>query len=220
MTPGNAFDGIPRRQECSAGFTLLELLVAMSLLALIFTMMAGGLRFGVAAWERGGEESQRADELRRVQTLLRRQLEQIRPLTDPVHRRERYLAFRGADDGLRFVGPPPAQVAKPGLYLYEVSKAPSSTGAALRLSWRQLQPDLSDYREDREMKGTILVDTIDSATLEYFGRRTANEPPSWHQSWSERAHLPQLIRLVIRYPGDDPRFWPRLTVAPQLQSIR
>ena len=53
MTARFASSGSPKSQR-QAGFTLLELLIAFTLLALIMTALTGGLRFAGKAWE-GGE---------------------------------------------------------------------------------------------------------------------------------------------------------------------
>ena len=69
--------GTARRAE--AGFTLLELLVSMTLLALLAIAMFGSLRFGARAWDRSEAHGAGMEQVRLVQQLLRRDLEQAYP---------------------------------------------------------------------------------------------------------------------------------------------
>jgi prepilin-type N-terminal cleavage/methylation domain-containing protein len=64
-----------RNDPSDAGFTLLELLVAMTLLGLLMTVVFGGLRFGARAWERAETDSSGTDEIRLAQSILRHELE-------------------------------------------------------------------------------------------------------------------------------------------------
>ncbi|MEL6209656.1 MAG: prepilin-type N-terminal cleavage/methylation domain-containing protein, partial [Pseudomonadota bacterium] len=64
-----------------AGFTLLELLIAMTLFGLVGIMAAGGVRFGLAAWERGSEHAGAAIETRQALKAVRRLLNAARPLS-------------------------------------------------------------------------------------------------------------------------------------------
>ena len=64
----------PTRSRSTAGFTLVELLVAMTLIGLISVALFGGLRFGARAWEAGNERAESFSQLEVVQSLLRREL--------------------------------------------------------------------------------------------------------------------------------------------------
>ncbi|MDH3594369.1 MAG: prepilin-type N-terminal cleavage/methylation domain-containing protein, partial [Rhodospirillales bacterium] len=67
----------------SGGFTLVELLVALTLLGLIFVALFGGLRFGTRTWETGNQRSEAFAEVEVMQSLLRRQLAQAVTLRTP-----------------------------------------------------------------------------------------------------------------------------------------
>ena len=54
------------------GFTLLELLVAITIFGLLSVMMYGGLSFGARAWQRAGQADTRQSDVQLVQSLLRR----------------------------------------------------------------------------------------------------------------------------------------------------
>ena len=73
-----------RRQ---AGFTLVELLVAMTLLAFLSVSLFGGLRFGARSWEAVVDSSAERDDIASTQTFLRDRLAQLM-LPTPGRRRD------------------------------------------------------------------------------------------------------------------------------------
>ena len=128
--------GLPAARPAGAGFTLVELLVALTLVGLISLVLFGGLRFGTRAWEAGtsrGEESRR---VAIVQSLLRRQLSQaVLPA-----RRSREVdapqAFDGAAESIQFVAPLSAHVGFGGLYRFELAVERAAARRRLVLRWQ------------------------------------------------------------------------------------
>ena len=59
-----------------AGFTLLELVVAITLIGLILVVLYGGLRLGLNGTDSGEQRAEASNRLRLVQEFLRRQLAQ------------------------------------------------------------------------------------------------------------------------------------------------
>ncbi len=79
-----------------AGFTLVELLVAMTLLAFLSIALFGGLRFGARSWEAVIDSSAERDRIASTQTFLR---DRIGQLTLPGAGR-----LRDIDDDRRLIG--------------------------------------------------------------------------------------------------------------------
>ena len=65
------------RDTTDTGFTLVELLVATSVLALLSVVLFGGMRFGARAWEAGEASIERTGEVEAAQDLLRRTFSEI-----------------------------------------------------------------------------------------------------------------------------------------------
>src|SRR5262245_56778931 len=68
------------RATRQAGFSLVEVLVALVLLGLLSMALFSSVRFGVTAWQRGGERSDQIHTSMLVQDLLRRLIGQAYPL--------------------------------------------------------------------------------------------------------------------------------------------
>ena len=61
----------------SSGFTLLELLISLTILAVIVVIVFGALRVGVRAWEKGEKDIDARQRHRIVLDLFKRQLTSI-----------------------------------------------------------------------------------------------------------------------------------------------
>ncbi|MEE9250386.1 MAG: prepilin-type N-terminal cleavage/methylation domain-containing protein, partial [Alphaproteobacteria bacterium] len=65
------------------GFTLLEVLIAMTLLGLIMMLLFGGLRLGTRAWETNSDRVEEISQIEISHQIIRRMLAQAYPLVDP-----------------------------------------------------------------------------------------------------------------------------------------
>ena len=90
----------PRR---AGGFTLLEVLVAVTVMGLILTAAFGALRLGSRSWEAGITRATETEERRSVASVLQRQFAQALPLTWPENDRDKRLAFDGGGRQGRFI---------------------------------------------------------------------------------------------------------------------
>ena len=188
-----------------AGFTLLELLVAMTLLGLIGAMAAGGFRFGLAAWERGSETGMAATEASQALKAVRRLLDGARPI--PLRAQvdqEPAILFTGTPDHVTFAAPLPAAVAPPGDFLVELRLA----GDQLMLRATPLghaSPTL-----DTESLSAVLVEGLSGARFRYFGpvpvgNGEAEIPPMrWQPVWAGRTVLPRLVALDLDWADNTP----------------
>ena len=210
------------KQRGQRGFTLLELLVAMTLLGLIMVLLFGGLRLGTRAWESGDERSEELARLEVVQGFIRRQLSQAFPLVVSLDRAERRISFAGRPDRLEFTTLMPTHLGVGGFHRLVLSVA--ADGAERRLVMRRRlfqsgmeyaveQPDAEDDAE------TVLLDQISGAAFSYYGAMDADEEPEWRDTWEEARSPPLLVRLDVTFAEGDRRYWPELVVRPRTGSL-
>ncbi len=207
------------------GFTLLELLVAMTLLAIVMVLLFGGLRLGTRAWESGEERSEELARLEVVQGFIRRQLSQAYPLVMPVNRAERRISFTGRPDTLEFTTLMPAHLGVGGFHRLVLSVAAvTADGAGKRLVMRRRlfqpgvddSPGLPDAEDEHE---SVLLERISGAEFSYYGATEANEEPEWRDAWEGAPSPPLLVRLGVTFPKGDRRYWPELVVRPRIGSL-
>lgn len=199
------------------GFTLVELLVGLSLLSLILLLLFGGFRFGLRAWEAGGDRIAAVNEIEMAQHLLRRQLAEAQPVTIGSLSQGVPTLFQGDDAGVTFVSPLPAHRGVGGFYVFSIATREDRGGRQLLLRWRRFRPDTvagSDFDPKDE---SVLVNGIESIAIEYFGQPTVATSARWLQRWDGTVGLPQLFRLRVAFPRGDVRRWPEFVVSPRLR---
>ena len=204
------------RQRRDGGFTLLELIVAMTLLGLIVALLFGGLRFGARVWEAADQRIDESSELQVVQSFMRRRLGQATPLALPDSRVTRRVAFEGTPESVTFAALMPAHLGLGGFYWLSFYADESSDGRRLVASWRLFQPERDAFAEAEAVEKTVLVDRISAVEFSYFGPRDRGQSPEWRDRWEEIGSLPTLVSVRVSFAGSDGRSWPGLVVAPML----
>jgi general secretion pathway protein J len=184
-----------RRSE--AGFTLVELLIAVTLLSLLSVALLVALRVGIRA-ERAGSVRLEAEEGTALAlSYIRAQLGDTRAALEADNTGRSVVVFDGAADHVAFVAPLPARVNLPGLHLIEIMAVRAALGPELVIRARPYRPPNilpADIPEKR------LIPGLGAVEFAYFGATNSNEPPSWHDEWQDMVGLPALVRLRVSDP--------------------
>lgn len=197
-----------RGKHCR-GFTLIELMIALTLLGLLAMALSGGFRFGLRAWERGQAHATADDEIRVAQSTLRRELQRSYPYFLGDANGHAHVDFRGTADSLVFLGPPPAALVDGGWARIAVQSELHNGKQDLVVS---VQPELAASSPEREH----LLDGAQSIAFAFYGKYGEENVPRWHERWEDGAVLPQLVRLDVAFPDGDPRHWLDFVVAPRV----
>jgi len=208
----------PRRRTthaAQAGFTLLELVIALSLLALMSGVLYGALGFAGRSWEGGEAKAEATAGMRLTHEFLRTQIEGQHPLR--MNKLPEFpLVFGGSRDELRFAAPLPARVSGGGIWYYRLAVA--REGDRERLVLQRVVPDLdgSVVPEFGQADRSILAEGIAELKVGYFGRdpgAAAAMAPTWRERWDDPQRLPLLVRIDVSPRRGQP--WPTLVVAPR-----
>jgi len=209
-----------RESKSIAGFTLLELLIAISLIAIILVFIVGSLRFGRRAWE----VADRMDEttsLVAAQHYVRDILSEAEPIGTPDGQGRLRLAFQGSQDRVEFVANLEGHTTVAGLHKISLGLLGADSSVdrprSLVVDLRLFRPAPKDEEQAPPLEQRELVVKVQSLSFRYFGRMTDMEEANWHREWKDAARLPQLIGLSLTFFDQDPRQWPELIVAPQLR---
>ncbi|MGE5506302.1 MAG: type II secretion system protein J [Actinomycetota bacterium] len=187
------------------GFTLLEVLVAAALFALVMILAGQGTALVMRGWRDGAAEAARAGEVVAAQRLVRRLVESARPA--------------------RLAGGEPAFFGGPKrLRLVAVPMGGTATAVELRLTASGLEAwsaalDPGDPDPARPPAGgEVLVAGINGGAFTYWGAAQPGLAPAWHDRWTDGTRPPLLVRLQLHFPAGDRRRWPDLVAAPMVQA--
>jgi general secretion pathway protein J len=194
------------RRTWTAGFTLLEVLLALGIVAATLAIVFGGLRVGLAAWQRGEERTAKLDHTRSLAVLLERALDGAFPYRiAPEGEREARILFEGLPDRLTFATlSPPFPTGAPAAFT-AVSLSADAAGLALR---QQILPNPIELDRLRP----LLVDPRTSALrFRYLGR----EPEAWRDTWDVRTEegLPRAVEITL-VTRAGPRGVPQMLTVP------
>lgn len=189
------------------GFTLLEVLIAATLMSIMMVLLLGSLRVGAASWDRGEQRFDRTSQLSVVQSFLRKHLSAALPwkMGDAERVGAQFIGTRRSFD---YVGFLPSQI-RAGLYRFSFFVGRRGEQKSLRVSVTSLDASQEDVKiEDLE----ILPD-VEDVRFAYLGRGAPDAKPTWVEEWSEDI-VPALVSIRVELPGQDP--WPAMLIAPRL----
>lgn len=196
-----------------AGFSLVEMLLAVALLALLSTAAWGAMRTATRAVERGEALIERTNKLRVTQELLRRQISQAmavpfdRDTTDG-----RITNFVGERDRMMWVSPMPGYLGRGGSYVQEVALERDGFGDALKFRHAMLNGfELREGFPD-EPGPVVLLERITDLRIAYRGINAEGRLDDWVDEWDKGATLPLLVRFEVEFARGSGMHWPPLVI--------
>jgi general secretion pathway protein J len=185
--------------ESARGFTLLEMVIALVLLATMLGLAWSGLGFALRGWDTGEAKGRRTVDLQLAQNFLRRELAEVFPMRwkDPVTLR---LAFEGDARHMRFVSTRAAGASTGGLALVGLAVEPGADPRQRNLVMRRALSDdtANDFSLVDAAEQTVLIADVDAASFAYFGAENDFAEPRWVDEWTFKGRIPQLVRLRMK----------------------
>lgn len=198
-----------------AGFTLVELLLATALIALIMTMAYGGFRAGVRATSSGEALIEETNRLRIVHQFVRRQIAQSRPLIIEQDDDE-ITRFEGERERIRFVAPMPGYLSYGGPYVQELRLERGEVGMDLVFAFSLLNGyEPGDLYAEPPV---TLLEDVGRADFEFLGFTEDREAVEWTDFWDRPEEIPLAISLRLGMERDNGLFWPELVVPVVIDS--
>ena len=199
----------------SRGFTLIELMVALMLMAGIASILYGSLALAGKSWDSGEAKADQVSDMRSALTYLRTQLSEQYPQR-MWKTPEIQLLFAGEREELRYAAVLPERVAGGGVYYFRLAVA--RAGDKSQLVQERMIPDTFALQEPefRDAERSVLADDIAELKIQYFGRdadAAELDAPTWRDRWDDRQRLPLLVRLDVKPVKG--AAWPTLLVEPR-----
>lgn len=191
------------------GFTLVEMIVALAVSALLVALAYGALRIGVRSWEATQTSVDRIDTLRVGWLAMHSALVEAVPVVDRFAETESLL-FEGDEDRVTFTANMPSYLGIGGMYLVEIFVDEESEERPLRLR-RTLYAEYRQRDLENNVQQADLAEQVKRLAIDYYGKYEDAPEPEWHQTWKEKKALPALVRIQVELENGER--WPTLTAA-------
>jgi len=206
-----------------SGFTLMEVVVATSLMAVVMSTMFIGLRLAANAWRKGEAKLEEHARTLAGLELVEREVAAAAPRVLQVQEKEkpvRLLMFRGSATEARFLARRSSQGdAAHALFMVTLAVMKDSSDEKLQ---RLVVSDKALYDSadmlaafdnnafaplsrigQTQAQQEIVGDAADRIELAYLQPAKPNQPQAWVDAWDprEREELPRAVRVTFTHGG-------------------
>ncbi len=207
----------PCSRTAQAGFTLLEVLLATTLLALIMGLAWAGLRAGGQVTERGSAAIEASNHLRASQRFIRLQLRRMLPLAMEMDDDNKPVLFIGEPDRMQFVADMPGYLGQGGPQAQEIYLDRARDGSrGLFFNFYPLHL-LDEEAEPPKGEPVLLFSGARRVRFEYRGVDEEGELADWEDRWEDPSLLPVMVAIRLE-PVDERLRWPDIEVTPLLDT--
>lgn len=204
--------GFPLSASACRGFTLIELVVALALLALLALLTTEVLRIGTRIWDSSRKLTDNLDELSVAQSVLRRTLGTMLPpypgwpaAIGQVEGRVNAISFTSM-----------APVSQAGTWAhYRVYAKAGASASALMIAWQPI--DSTNGAPSADWQQEMLIGDA-SEILFSYRPNGAPKADQWTSEWTDRDHTPALVRVSVHFSHGDRRNWPDLDIQPRITA--
>jgi general secretion pathway protein J len=180
-----------------AGFSLIEMLVAITILALVLAMLPGTFSLAHRTWDATAVLDQRARQ-DGGRSFLQARLAEAMPVFEPVGAGAVQLVFTGSAETLAFVAPSANGPQGAGLYRFALDAKPHGSAIALVVTVAPFSPKRGRTSDAMPAEEHVLYDGLTGVTFRYFGRKDLRTAaPSWQTTWTRRDALPDAVEVNI-----------------------
>ncbi|HKJ18043.1 MAG TPA: prepilin-type N-terminal cleavage/methylation domain-containing protein [Xanthomonadales bacterium] len=204
--------------KTARGFTLVELLLAITLMSVLLALAYGGFRASTRATDRGQDILEESSRLRLAHQFVHRQLNQLLPMSfSDIDSDDLPMVFDGSSRSIRFVGPMPGYLGFGGPQVQELRIVEGENGQELVLTHALLQ----GFEEaDLDARAPImLIDGIQGGGFSFQGRDEQGGPGSWSDSWDETEIIPLAISLQLDFDEQAHMEWPDLVASVRIDGL-
>jgi general secretion pathway protein J len=171
------------------GFTLLELMISITMLGIIVLITAGAMRLGFRAVDTGEKKMERLERMRASLNIIDSQIQSEIPLTYNDDGARKY-AFKGTRESLRFPTNYSLWSGQMGYVMVTYTVVSQDNGKqALYAS-----ENIVGTEGKREAK---LFEAADRIAFGYFYKDPTEEEGRWIEEWTDETNIPEKVKLHL-----------------------
>jgi general secretion pathway protein J len=180
------------------GFTLLEVMLSILLLALLLAGTYGAIRTAVQAMHSGESAIDRTNRLRVAQEFMRHQISRIMPLAFAQDKNTNTnLVFDGRGNAMRFVAPMPGYLSKGGPYVQTLSFIGNRRGGKQLVFTDEMLNGFDIDLKSDDSEPSILLDQIRDGRFEFRTLDEEGKMTDWSDKWDDPSMTPVMVRVVV-----------------------
>lgn len=244
MSSGQWAAGSGQRRR--AGLTLMEVLVAITLLSLLSVGLLMSLRVGARAWETAHTSLMLDRRIASANAMFHAALEGAAPVLaeferPPMASATTVVFFEGLPESMRFVSAYSLEAGpRGGLRMIELQVVPGPKGRRVLLNdlaylgpreagrfitGAQEEPSTGEMRLfwapiQALPTSFIIADELESCFFSYHLREAPDEPGRWLPVWPMTSQIPYAVAIQIAPRGDPARLRPVSITVPLRSRIR
>ncbi len=221
------------RRRQSQGLTLIELLIAMTLVSIMLVLLFGALRMATRSWDAAEHKREVTEERRLISGFLRQIMRGIQPLRyNPPDSFARPV-IAGQADAFEFVADVPEVVGMHGLYLIRLQFFDAGESRELVMqrwlflpkvlegdtaapAWKSIAlsppPSRRDPKADQAQSASVLygervlLQGVREGVFQFAGMDD-DSLAQWQDGWDDDTTMPAAVKLTMTFDDGD---WPDL----------
>lgn len=176
-------------KKSNKGFTLLELMISMTLIGIIMLIVFGAMRLGYRSIEKVERTTEFLERVRTSLNVIESQLQSQIPLTYEEEGEKR-LYFTGQKGFIQFATNYSIWNGSMG-YVRTVYNVEQDARGRLALYVTENTISMSETRK------TLLLNDLEGVSFKYYYKDPTMEQGEWRDEWIEKSFLPEFVNLNI-----------------------
>ncbi len=205
-----------------AGFTLLEVIVVFTLLAMIMAMIFSGIDSGRRMVAKGEAKITAINEIRVIQNIIRHQVSRAMPIAVDMTDEGEMIKFIGQPRQITYVSQMPGYLGSGGPHIQQLELVNDGDGMVLQyrhglVSNYDDEDEMSPFEESEPM---VLLENIAKGSFGFIELDEEREPTEWLSEMEKGTDLPLMVRLDLTMNENAKQSWPGLQIALRMDGGR
>jgi len=199
-----SFQESVRCRGLTPGFTLLELLISLTILSIVVVLVFGGFRIGGRAWEKGEEEVENQQRMRVVFDMIKGQISSACASKAMASQDNATSYMTGNASSMEFMSYASLLPGDKGVVYVKYRVSEEGGGEGVRLSFSEKESVFLDKEESTEKPEDEkdfheLIPRAKEIRFEYLSLGEKEEKPKWTEQWegTQDIGLPPAVRLLV-----------------------